>query len=72
MTFVPLSIRTPFGTPSIAKSTANVSTMSSLVKLRAQFKAKHSRIRSSTIDSHQRFGENKRLVSEAEECDWPS
>ena len=41
-----------FGTPRIANSSASVSITSSLVMLRSTFKAKHSRVYSSTIDSH--------------------
>ncbi len=48
----PLSERTHFGTPRIANSSANVSITSSLVMLRSTFKAKHSLVCSSTIDSH--------------------
>src|SRR3954452_21856150 len=48
----PLSLRTHRGTPRIANSSASVSITSSLVILRATFKARHSRVCSSTIDSH--------------------
>src|SRR5690349_6673295 len=48
----PLSLRTHRGTPRIANSSASVSITSSLVILRLTFKARHSRVCSSTIDSH--------------------
>jgi hypothetical protein len=41
-----------FGTPRIARSPASVSITSSLVMLRSTFKARHSRVYTSTIDSH--------------------
>jgi hypothetical protein len=48
----PLSERMHCGTPRIANSSASVSITSSLVMLRSTFNAKHSRVCSSTIDSH--------------------
>src|ERR1700733_4822072 len=48
----PLSERTHFGTLRIANSSASVSIRSSLVMLRSTFKAMHSRVFSSTIESH--------------------
>src|SRR5690606_39123242 len=48
----PLSLRIHRGTPRIANSSASVSITSSLVMLRPTFRHRHSRVYSSTIDSH--------------------
>lgn len=48
----PLSLRMCSGTPRMANSSASASITSSLVMLRSTFKARHSRVYPSTIDSH--------------------
>ena len=48
----PLSLRMCLCTPHIAKSPESLSITSSLVMPRSTFKARHSRLYSSTIDSH--------------------
>jgi hypothetical protein len=48
----PLSLRICRGTPRIAKSSESVSITSSLVMPRSTFKVRHSRVYSSTTDSH--------------------
>lgn len=48
----PLSLRTIPGTPRIANNFASTSITSSLVMLRSTFSTKHSRVYSSTRDSH--------------------